>query len=214
MPELLSYDRQAAVRYARRWAHGRNPAYYDFDALGGDCTNFASQCLYTGTGVMNFDPVYGWYYIDGSQKAPAWTGVPYFYNFITREEVSPGPFGLQASLWEVEPGDFVQLRFSGERFGHTPVIVEVGEPPRLGNILVAAHSIDADYRPLDSYTFQELRFLHILGAYPPAGGEPEETGPQAALPDRIAGLLGRREPGQSEGPSESGPDRGEGERLP
>ena len=45
MPELLPYDRQAAVRYASRWAYGRNPAYADFDALGGDCTNFASQCL-------------------------------------------------------------------------------------------------------------------------------------------------------------------------
>ena len=28
----------------------RNPAYLDFHGLGGDCTNFVSQCLYAGAG--------------------------------------------------------------------------------------------------------------------------------------------------------------------
>ena len=40
------YDRRAAVLYAHRWAYGRNPAFYDYEHLGGDCTNFASQCIY------------------------------------------------------------------------------------------------------------------------------------------------------------------------
>ena len=173
MPEIIPYNREAAVRYAHRWAYGRNPKYYDFEEIGGDCTNFASQCLYAGTGVMNFTPVYGWYYIDANQKAPAWTGVPYFFNFITRAEITQGPFGLKASLSMLEPGDFVQLRFANDRFGHTPIIVEVGDPPALDNILVAAHSINADFRPLNSYEFQEIRFLHILGAYPAPQDEPQ-----------------------------------------
>ena len=42
------YDRRAAVLYAHRWAYGRNPAFYDYEHLGGDCTNFASQCIYAG----------------------------------------------------------------------------------------------------------------------------------------------------------------------
>ena len=57
------YDRDAAVAYARRWALSRNPLYYDFEDIGGDCTNFASQCLFAGAGVMNFTPVTGWYYV-------------------------------------------------------------------------------------------------------------------------------------------------------
>ena len=67
----------------------------------------------------------------------------------------------------LRPGDFVQLRFenSGEIFAHTPVIVSVGAVPRPDNILIAAHSNDADYRPLDSYqNVVEWRFLHIVGA--------------------------------------------------
>ena len=39
------YDRAAAVLYAHQWAYGRNPAFYDYENLGGDCTNFASQYL-------------------------------------------------------------------------------------------------------------------------------------------------------------------------
>ena len=49
MPErMLRYNRRAAVAYAHRWAFRRNPVFYDYEGLGGDCTNFASQCLYAG----------------------------------------------------------------------------------------------------------------------------------------------------------------------
>lgn len=166
---ILPYNRKAAVAYAHQWAYRRNPAYYDYEKIGGDCTNFASQCLYTGTGVMNYTPTYGWYYIDANNKAPAWTGVVYFYNFLTRTEVSQGPFGREATLEQMEPGDFVQLGFKKAVFSHTPIIVSIGNPPTLDNTLVAAHSYDADWRPLSTYYVQELRFLHILGAYPPEG---------------------------------------------
>jgi len=163
----IPYDRERAVMYAHRWAFSRNPRFYNYDAIGGDCTNFASQCLYAGTGIMNYTPIYGWYYIDANNKAPAWTGVPYFFNFMTRQEQTQGPFGLEASMDMLMPGDFVQLRFAGDRFAHTPIIVSVGREPTLSNILVAAHSDDADFRPLSTYSFQEIRFLHILGAYVP-----------------------------------------------
>lgn len=71
MEHLLRYDRPAAVAYAHRWAYGRNPRYYDYERVGGDCTSFASQCLYAGAGIMNFTRDLGWYYLDGNHKAPA-----------------------------------------------------------------------------------------------------------------------------------------------
>ena len=40
---LQAYDRAAAVAYAHRWAFRRNPAYYDYEKIGGDCTNYASH---------------------------------------------------------------------------------------------------------------------------------------------------------------------------
>ena len=173
---FIPYDRRAAVQYAHRWAYDRNPAFYDYSEIGGDCTNFASQCLYAGTGIMNFTPVLGWYYIDPNNKAPAWTGVPYFFNFMTRKERTRGPFGVAVGencLDLLLPGDFVQIRFEGDTFAHTPIIVDIQDPGQLSGILVAAHSQDSDYRPLSTYTFQELRFIHILGAFTSNGINPE-----------------------------------------
>lgn len=162
---LIPYNRRAAVRYAHRWAYGRNPRYYDYEEIGGDCTNFASQCLFAGTGIMNYTPTFGWYYIDGNNKAPAWTGVEYFYNFMVRTEPTVGPFGVDAGLEQLLPGDFVQIKRDGDVFTHTPIIVAIEGAPTPDSILVAAHSYDADYRPLSTYyDVKEYRFIHIVGA--------------------------------------------------
>ncbi len=161
---LAPYNRAAAVQYAHTWAYGRNPAFYDYERIGGDCTNFASQCVYAGGGVMNFTRDFGWYYIDANNKAPAWTGVQFFYNFMTRAQPSVGPVAVNSDISQIEPGDVVQMSFDGVQWNHTPVVVAVlqgtAAPSR---ILVAAHSYDADNRPLDTYSYKGIRFLHFLG---------------------------------------------------
>ena len=58
----LPYERGQALEYARRWALGRNPLFYNFTGQGGDCTNFISQCLLAGCLVMNCRETFGWYY--------------------------------------------------------------------------------------------------------------------------------------------------------
>ena len=98
---------------------------------------------------MNFTPTYGWYYIDANNKAPAWTGVVYFYNFITRDEISPGPFGVETTLDHLEPGDFIQFRFNKEAFGHTPIIA-------------------VSYTHLDVYKRQSLARYVMVDALNPA----------------------------------------------
>lgn len=186
MIRLLPYNRRAAVAYAHKWAFGRNPAFYDFSEIGGDCTNFASQCLYAGGGIMNFEPELGWYYIDATDRAPAWTGVPFFWEFMTRPMPTNGPVGIQAPMRLIRPGDFIQLRFStsGEVFAHTPVVVSVGMPPRPENILVAAHSNDADNRPLNTYeNVVEMRFLHIVGILKNVPDSPPDQAPQSQTED-------------------------------
>ena len=163
-----AYDRIAAVFYAHRWAYSRNPRFYDYEQLGGDCTNFASQCLYAGTGIMNDTQTFGWYYRNPNDKSPSWTGVAYFYNFLTENQVRIGPFGIETNTSGLEIGDFVQLEMTNdETFDHTVIVVERGVVPVPDNILVAAHSQDADFRPLSTYQFTQLRCLHILGAWHP-----------------------------------------------
>ena len=154
----IQYDRYAAVYYARRWAFGRNPAFYDFENIGGDCTNFASQCIYAGCRVMNYTPTYGWYYISLERRAPAWTGVEYLRNFLVTNR-SVGPYGEEVSKDAVMPGDIVQFGDSTGRFYHSPVVVAT-----YPQILLAAHSNDVLDVPLSYYSYERIRFLHIIGA--------------------------------------------------
>lgn len=50
---------------------------------GGDCTSFASQCIYAGSKVMNYNKNNGWYYNSGNDKSSSWSGVEFLYNFLT-----------------------------------------------------------------------------------------------------------------------------------
>ena len=153
----IPYDRNAAVAYARRWALKRNPAYYDFENIGGDCTNFASQCIYAGSRIMNFTPVMGWYYRSSYDRTASWSGVEYLYNFLINNR-SVGPYARLVTQKEAAPGDIVQLGTRSGDFYHSPVITAVSPV-----ILVAAHTYDALDRPLTSYNYDVARFLHIDG---------------------------------------------------
>lgn len=153
----IPYDRNATVAYARRWALDRNPMFYDFTEIGGDCTNFVSQCVYAGSGTMNFTPVMGWYYRSSYDRTASWTGVEYLHNFLVNN-LSIGPFARVVSEEEVLPGDIVQFGTMAGSFYHTPIITQV-----YPIILVAAHSDDALDRPLMSYNYERVRFIHING---------------------------------------------------
>ena len=118
---------------------------------------------------MNYTKDLGWYYINANNKAPAWTGVEYFYNFMTRKEPTAGPVAQESSISQVEPGDVIQLSFDGEGWNHSPVVVRLLHQPALqpADVLIAAHSYDADNRPLSSYDYRAVRFLHFIGVRKP-----------------------------------------------
>ena len=160
---MLAYNREAAVAYARKWAMSRNPNYYNFDKLGGDCTNFVSQCLHAGGGVMNSTSTFGWYYYSANNRSPSWTGVEFLYNFLVRKS-GPGPVGVDVPVEQVQPGDISQFASEPGRFSHSQVIVSVGKLPSLENILICTHTYDSLNRALATYEFAKMRFIHILGS--------------------------------------------------
>ncbi|MDR1565424.1 MAG: amidase domain-containing protein [Oscillospiraceae bacterium] len=154
---MKTYDRAKTVAYAHQWAMLRNNRYLNFENLGGDCTSFASQCLHAGAGTMNYTPTTGWFYNTASNRTASWTGVEFLYKFLINNK-GAGPSATEQSTPEgIKQGDIVQLSFDGVKFSHTAVIVECGR----GEILVAAHTYDCDNRPLSSYEYKKLRFLHI-----------------------------------------------------
>lgn len=161
MPRM-PYNRELAVEYARRWALDRNPRFYDYSEIGGDCTNFASQCLYAGSKIMNYASPLGWYFINADHRSASWTGVQYLYNFLTRP-TGVGPLGHIVPMEDVEAGDISQFAGTSTWFTHSQVIVSVGAIPTLENILVCTHSLDSLDRPLSTYYFKKIRFIHING---------------------------------------------------
>lgn len=157
------YDRRRAVSYALKWAYSRNPRFYDFEDIGGDCTNFVSQCLYAGSGVMNFSSENGWYFIDTNNRSPSWTGVEFLREFLLTNE-GPGVYGEQRELNQLQPGDVIQLRNSDGRLYHTMIVSYIFYPGNPENIFICAHSYDARNRRLSTYDYAGAEGIHILGA--------------------------------------------------
>lgn len=152
------YDRDKVKVYVKEWAYRRNPAYYNFDNVGGDCTSFASQCIFEGSEIMNYHKENGWYYRNGNNKSTSWSGVEFLYNFLIKNK-SVGPFGNEKEQENLEVGDIIQLSFDGKQYGHTLVVVE--NDITKGEIYVASHTADSFHRKLSTYSYNKVRFLHI-----------------------------------------------------
>lgn len=157
------YDRRAAVRYALNWAYSRNPRFYDFEDIGGDCTNFVSQCLYAGCGVMNYSPENGWFYINSNNRSPSWSGVNFLREFLLTNQ-GVAVYAEEAPLSQLRRGDVIQLMNSDGNFYHTVIISEILSPAIPENIFVCAHSVDSRNRRLSTYNYAEASGLHIIGA--------------------------------------------------
>jgi hypothetical protein len=155
---IKPYQRENALAYARKFAFSQNSNFASFAGIGGNCTNFVSQSIYAGSCQMNYTPIFGWYFISLDDRSPSWTGVEYFYNFITGN-VGLGPFGRNASLDELEIGDVIQLAKNEGGYYHSLLVVGFdGEDP-----LVAAQTDNAYARPLSTYEYDYSRYIKILG---------------------------------------------------
>lgn len=156
---IKDYDRKKAVDYARRWALERNPKYGDFSGMGGDCTNFISQCLLAGDGVMNYDYIKGWFFVDMSNRSPSWTSVAFLQRFLLRKDEGKGPIAQIVKLEDLEVGDLVQIRQNPSYFNHSVIVSDIIG----GEIFVCAHSNDALDKRLNSYYAKAFMPLRILG---------------------------------------------------
>lgn len=165
MSEILPYEREKALEYTETWAMSRNPRYFDFEILGGDCTNFVSQVLIAGSSIMNYTRDLGWYYISANNRSPSWTNANFLYNFLTTNRVL-GPFAYEVNVDRIEVGDIVQLFFSDSFvFDHSLIITTISEPRDYSNIFISSHTKNRYNLPLSTINFVKARFLHIMGSY-------------------------------------------------
>lgn len=155
---MKEYNRKNVYEYAKKWAYSRNPQYYNYDPVGGDCTNFVSQCIYAGCKQMNYSKNNGWYYINGNNKSPSWTGVEFLYKFLLTNK-GEGPIGKQTTIDDLEIGDIIQLSFDGSKFTHTLVVIQNGTST--DDTLVASHTFDTFGKRVSGYSYQDYRCVHI-----------------------------------------------------
>lgn len=168
MSVIIPYNRARAVEYAKEHAFKRDLSFFDFTDFGGNCTAFISQCLFYANGIMNPTPHTGWYYYSNISRSPSWSGVEFFYKFMTTNTYL-GPFMQVSDVKDMELGDIVQLKFYGYKdFTHTLMITKITDEPAVRtakNIYLSANTYDVLNKNLLSYHFKEIRYLKVLGVY-------------------------------------------------
>jgi len=158
---MEKYSRERAVLYARNYWNKRNPKFYNFDKIGGDCTNFVSQCLFYGGFDMKFT-TNGWFYSSINLRSPAWSGVNEFCDFLITNISEDSPKGRIVSLSDIEVGDVIQLDLGRGFFHHNTIVTNINGEKNFNNILIACHTADAFDKPLSDYNIKKTRCIKIM----------------------------------------------------
>ncbi|WIF94800.1 amidase domain-containing protein [Caminicella sporogenes] len=150
----ISNRRKRAVKYADRYCGAAadekygfkyNKKYKNYNPLGGDCANFASQILYEG-GKFKQNNV--WKYHKGGSKA--WVNAHAFKNYmIYSKRASKIAYGTYEQVYKLSykllPGDFIAYEKKG-RVIHISVVT--GADSR-GYAYVHSHNTDRYRVPWD-----------------------------------------------------------------
>ncbi|MBR5520481.1 MAG: amidase domain-containing protein [Oscillospiraceae bacterium] len=172
----IEYNRDAAVEYARQWCNKRNyeDGYLAYDAFGGNCQNFASQCIYAG-GIAMDHSGYGesqWKFYSqtlntkqaASGRSYSWTGVDPFYTYATINRSSGMVCQADLQLEYAEKGDVIQVGAYHD-WRHSLVVIDVMKDSdgNLQDIIVASNTADRWNYPLSAYIYTYPRLIHIIG---------------------------------------------------
>lgn len=144
--------RKNAVQYADDYCgaaaekdYSYNKEYKDYNSLGGDCANFASQILHEGG---KFKKNYTWNYKKDGSKA--WVNAQAFKNYMIysgrASTVAHGTYDkVYKASYKLLPGDFVAYQKKGKI---THISVVTGADSK-GYTLVNSHNTDRYRVPWD-----------------------------------------------------------------
>ena len=107
---------------------------------------------------MNYTKNTGWYYINGNNKPPSWTGVEFLHKSLISNK-GAGPYGEETTIDKLDIGDIVQLSFNGTNYAHSLVVVQNGT--NVNNTQIAAHTFDTFGKRVADYNYSRYRCIHI-----------------------------------------------------
>lgn len=151
----LNDRRLGAINYAREYSGVAKPPDYNFqynkkyknyNSLGGNCTNFASQTLYEGGG---FSKTHIWNYSDG-EGSRAWVNANDFNHYMLYSGrssiISKGTYEeVLKDSYKLLPGDYIAYEKKG-RVAHIGIVTGIDSK---GYALVNTHNPDFDRVPWD-----------------------------------------------------------------
>ncbi|MBR6234048.1 MAG: amidase domain-containing protein [Erysipelotrichaceae bacterium] len=167
-----AYDRNKAVAYADKYHHDRNPVWYNFTDEGGNCQNYASQCMLEGGIALDYFGEEQWKcYVEDPNYEPeineeetaygrtrSWVNVGYFYNYAKWNEGKGMVADANVNLYYAQPGDIIIVGNNG--LSHTVIVSKVVD----GHVLVNSNSIDMKDYPVEAYTYTTIMLIKILGS--------------------------------------------------
>jgi hypothetical protein len=165
------FNRDAAIAYAHAWVQNgaqlRNPAYANFENMGGDCTNYISQCIRAGGAPMDPGGNWQWYYNNINSRSPSWTSVNQLFSYLVNNTYT-GPAGRQVANQNlIQRGDLVQLDTNNNLSAYEHSVLTVASTLDAQNNyhwLICCHSADREDYPLDCYMYPK-RYIRITGYY-------------------------------------------------
>ncbi|MGE6575108.1 amidase domain-containing protein [Paenibacillus xylanexedens] len=174
-----NYDRQRAVAYANKyaglaWGAGNegkyNGKYKNYNHLGGDCTNFASQVLgdlKEGGGLKMRDP---WRYRYPDGGARTWVQTDALKNFLLHsgygkrivtgyynDLIKPTDKHPYSAMWELASGDLIAHIMNND-VDHFSVVTGFDDH---GYPLVNSHTADRYRAPFDLGWDNQTQYLFI-----------------------------------------------------
>jgi len=168
------YDRDKAVEYARQWCNRRNSNYLEYDLYGGNCQNFASQCIHAGDMDMDIKGNYTcqWkfygkdlnYTQSAAGRSYSWIGVDEFYSYAVYNYANGLAVQPDISLENAQKGDVIQVGAYGE-WRHSLVVIDIlkDENGTVKDIVLASNTADRWNYPLSAYIYTYPRLIHIDG---------------------------------------------------
>lgn len=143
VPDATLYNRSAVANYAATYWSSYNSNYCNYNPYGGDCANFASQCIHAGnayfTGAYNDYASSWWYNFGGSnptaKSSTTWRYCPSQVSFIL-----DGWASSVSSASSLSTGDLIYYDWGGDGvWDHVAIVTGFDSS---GNPLVTAHNKD------------------------------------------------------------------------
>lgn len=165
-----AYNRDKALEYANTYVNKRNSAFTAYDESGGNCQNFASQCINAGGIPMDYKGEQWKHYsssLNTSEEAKgrsaSFISTTSFYNYA---KTNTG-YGLvsdpDVNIFYGEAGDIAHVGYKG--YSHAVVVVSQvkDKSGKTIDLLINCNTVSLENYPLLGYVYPNKRLIKILG---------------------------------------------------